>query len=67
MKINIQIKKDKEENRDKDENRNYDLFQGLQRKIQDHKEVTCGEGSVPDSIIGRRLTEVITNDKPSLS
>jgi hypothetical protein len=30
----------------------------LQRKIQDHEQVRCGEGSVPDSIVGRKLTEV---------
>jgi len=31
---------------------------GLQRKIQDQEEVTCAEGSLPESIVGRRLTEV---------
>jgi len=31
---------------------------GLQRKIQDQKEVTCAEGSEPDSIIGRSIKEV---------
>lgn len=31
---------------------------GLQRKIQDQQEVTCAEGSVPDSIVGRSITEV---------
>lgn len=30
----------------------------LQRKIQDHEQVKCAEGSVPDSIVGRKLTEV---------
>jgi hypothetical protein len=30
--------------------------QSLRRKIQDRGEVTCAEGSLPDSIVGRTVS-----------
>ena len=34
------------------------LPQSLQRKVKDLWAVVCSEGSVPEAIVGRRLTEV---------